>query len=193
MIGERIYSNFFNGVYNGVFVECGAIDGVKNSICKTLQDNYGWVGYNFEPNPYSFNKLVENRKKDTNINVALSNTNGEISFYIPKSKNGRINGGGTLVEGRRNDIIETVNVKTITYGDFINEYSPEKIDLMVLDVEGHEISVINGMVGVDTLPNFIMVEVNKINVTELERLLNKIGYTKTNFKIDNNNNLYSLK
>lgn len=193
MIGERIYRKFFNEINNGVFVECGAIDGIKNSICKVLQDKYGWVGYNFEPNPYSYKKLIENRKLDVNINAALSNEDGDLNFHIPSSKTGKINGGGTLVSDLRNDIIETTNVKTITYTTFINEYAPKEIDLMVLDVEGYEVECVYGMIGAGVLPKFLMVEVNKINVPEMEGLLSKLGYTKTNFKVDNNNNLYSLK
>ena len=193
MIGDRIYKTFFNGKTNGVFIECGAIDGVKNSICKVLQEKYKWVRYNFEPNPYSFKKLTQNRYLDININAALSNEDSEMSFYIPKSKNGRVNGGGSLVEGRRNDIVETVEVRTMTYKTFIKENQPKTIDLMVLDVEGYEMSVLEGFKGVVTLPKYLMVEVNKINVKELEDLLTEIGYIKTNFRIDNNNNLYTLK
>lgn len=192
MIGERIHSIFFNGIHNGVFIECGAIDGIKNSICKTLQDNYGWVGYNFEPNPYSYKELIKNRPKDTNINTALSEKDGEMNFFIPESKFGKINGGGTLLKDLRTDIVETVTVKTINYKTFINKYNPPKIDFMVLDVEGNEISVLKGMIKSDELPEFLMIESNKINITELEGLLNGMGYNDTNFKIDNNNKLYKI-
>lgn len=187
---EKYYDRLFGGKRNGVFIECGAIDGIRNNHCIFLQKQHKWTGYNFEPNKYSFELLRKNRPNDTNIPLALSDKNEVATFKLPIGK--KTNGGGSIKDGVRDDISEEFEVSTIRYEDFILEYNVEKIDLMVLDVEGNELEVIKGFGETKILPKILMIEVNKINTVELNNLLSNLGYKLLIERADNDNNIYTL-
>ena len=190
-IASIIYDKFYKGKRDGIFVECGAIDGVKNNHCLVLQKNHNWVGFNFEPNKYSFKLLEVNRPKDMNINKALSKIDGTTSFFLPKGKyNNKINGGGTLNENLRDDIVEIFNIDTIKFSTFISEYGVSKIDLMILDVEGHELDVLKGFKGSNVLPDIMVIEVNKVDERELDTMMLGLGYKQDKLNIGPINKVY---
>ena len=41
--------NIFHGKRDGMFIECGANDGKKDSISYSFEKNYGWKGVLIEP------------------------------------------------------------------------------------------------------------------------------------------------
>ncbi len=95
-------------------------------------------------------------------NFAISNKNGMQDFYVSSSSN-----LGTLhpqvYKGRRGtDFISTIKVKTVDICDFLQAL--EKIDLMRMDIEGHEVEVFQGLYrlaqtnGKDKLPGKIIFE-----------------------------------
>jgi hypothetical protein len=52
----------------------------------------------------------------------------------------------------------TETVKCSTYKDIVEQLKLTHLDLFVLDVEGHEVDVISGMVGCDILPDVFVIE-----------------------------------
>ena len=75
--------------------------------------------------------------------------------------------------------VEHLTVKTDTYSNIIRDHDVKKVDLFVLDVEGAELQVIEGMVGCPILPEVFCVETHWLTepiVTEaLKPLEYKIG------------------
>jgi FkbM family methyltransferase len=195
-ITNNIRKKYLNKINNGVFIECGAVDGIHRSITKILYDN-GWRGYNFEPNPITFKELENNRKHDTNLNLALSDKIDEISFYIPNSeKRGYKTGGGSLsksfVEKKGVEFIEEM-VKTITFDKFVEEYKVSKIDFMVLDVEGFELNVLSRIGVAKIKPTYLLVETAYININDLNELLSDHYREDNNIDVGWENKLYILK
>ena len=68
----------------GVFVECGAFDGVTECSCKFFEETLGWSGINIEPVPWVYEKLCLNRPDAKNFNLALSNHSGKSVFQAVK-------------------------------------------------------------------------------------------------------------
>ncbi len=101
--------------------------------------------HTFEPIPYVFDVLCKNIDVNniSNIqahNLALSNCDENAKFYVNIS--GNI--GGSSFD-KRNDFMEEVTVIKKSGDAYINTLNLEKIDLLKIDVEGHEFNVLDGL------------------------------------------------
>jgi len=151
---------------------------------KFFEDNYDWKTYNVEPFNHVFSKLVINRPNSININKALSNENGFKKMRVYDIHGlGIFNGNGSiehtdshkkLLESVSDSFIEQ-EVETITYKDLIKDLGISKIDLFVLDVEGYETRVIDGMVDCDILPDVFVIEHGHVNPGYFDRYLDKLS------------------
>jgi len=103
--------------------------------------------YAFEPDDAVHKVLTENIKinKINNINtykVGLSNQKCNSDFYI--NINGNI-GASTLHPTEDKDKYIKSHIQLITGDQFIKENSIDRIDLIKLDIEGHEIQALEGL------------------------------------------------
>lgn len=190
---KRLHKLFFKNVRDGFFIECGSADGIDHNICVWFEDNMGWTGLNIEPNPHAYKHLATNRPNCINENLALSDSEGEATIHIPTGgprKNeplqasleswrkdfwaGKMPGGykGAL-KGTK---VEEVTVKTDTYTNVIARNGVDKVDLFILDVEGHEVPALRGMIESPVLPRVIVVENNKTDMDEVYRMIDPLGY-----------------
>ncbi len=144
-------------------LECGANDGFVGSNSKFFEETLGWECYNVEATPVQFEKLQKNRPESKNFHFALSDQNGEIRFET---------GSNSFLNkvSEQGDIV----VPAITYKDFIKENSIKSLDLFILDVEGHEIQVIEGMKNCDVLPEIFCIEDGTRD--EIKKLMREMGY-----------------
>lgn len=169
----------------GTFVECGAFDGLTECSCKFFEETMGWQGFNFEPVPWIFEKLCRNRPTSTNLNFALSNIVGEATFkavdhpqFGIECTNGSLSHTSEHAKWLKEagcGIVE-VGVKLRTWCDFVEKEAVRHIDLLVLDVEGHELSVIEGMHGSKILPDVICIEVGHLKFDDIRTALMDLGY-----------------
>ena len=76
--GEDIY--FVNKYLDTIlddskfYIELGALDGVRYSNTKMLEDAFCWKGILIEPNPVQFKELEINRPNNHNFNCLVSST-----------------------------------------------------------------------------------------------------------------------
>lgn len=111
---------FYNNKENGFFVEIGAYDGIQTSNTFYLERNLNWGGICIEANPQIFNSLINNRKS-ININLAVADYTGVISFTQDK-----ITTDGT-------------QIKCDTLTNILrSNHAPKIIDYISLDIEGYE-------------------------------------------------------
>ena len=186
---KALYKRFFTGVRNGFFMECGSADGIDHSICHFFEQTLDWRGINIEPNPYAFRHLDTNRPLAINENLALSDSAGELTLHIPlgsprNSPRGKETLQPSLEFCRKDDWdenpnlndVEEVTVRTDTYVNVIARHNVTVMDLFILDVEGHEVPVIRGMLDSPILPRVISIENNKTDMDEIHRMLDPLGY-----------------
>jgi FkbM family methyltransferase len=189
-VDEFLYTNYFQNERNGFFIECGAYDGITESCCKFFEESMGWKGINIEPIPYIFDKLIQNRPHSTNLMLAMSNYNGSATFTQAIHPSlGREFGNGSLshTDKHKQSLIhqgckfESISVQTITYEHLIVEQNVTKVDLFVLDVEGHEIQVLEGMKNCGVIPKICCIEHGHSN--GLTNIMSELGYKldKTSF------------
>lgn len=185
-VDRFIFERYFPDTnIKGTFVECGAFDGLTECSCKFFEESMDWKGFNIEPVPWIFEQLCINRPTASNFNFALSSSNGEATFkavdhphFGTDCTNGSLNHTdehAKLLEEIGCGIVEvTVNLRT--WSDFVEKEKIQHIDLMVLDVEGHELSVIEGMQGSKVLPDVICIEVGHLKLEDIRTELKQLGY-----------------
>lgn len=150
----------------GVVVECGTAEGFHNPSV-TLENNFNWKFFGFEADPRFYPILCKNRPKATNINAALSDTNGVIDFTISAW------GGNSSLEHTEihkeeltsypatfddGSFFKKITIPTMNWDHFTNLYNLNEIDLLILDVEGQEIKILNGLTSNSILPSVIQIE-----------------------------------
>ena len=147
---DKFIIELFKNKKNLFFIEGGAVDGIDNSTCYSLEKNYDWNGICVEANPYNFNKLKKNRKAIC-INKPLDNiSDKDVDFIITKSqwlcgiKEYTLSDPIKLKKfPDAYEIKETIKMKTISLVDLLeNNNSPNIIHYLSLDIEGGEYEVL---------------------------------------------------
>lgn len=135
----------------GYFVEAGAVDGLGGSTCYALEKE-GWKGICVEANKYEYEKLNRNRKAKC-VNVALSNRNNKVKFYVSKNKfrsgimdslqkNKNPNDKSGWKQMGKKDMYE---IDSISLTSLLERYgAPDIINYLSLDIEGSEFDVLSG-------------------------------------------------
>jgi FkbM family methyltransferase len=184
-VDKFIFQRYFpDPNINGIFVECGAFDGVSESSCKFFEESMNWKGYNIEPYPLAFERLTINRPLSSNHNFALSDNDGSAALTIvnhPRFGWNCNNTSLTHTKAHMDLLIQegcdfsTLKVKTRTWRSFIETTGIKHVDLFVLDVEGHELQVIEGMCDCPVLPDIICVEFGHSGREPIMQALSKLG------------------
>ncbi len=146
---KYIYETYFqnSNIENPIYFEAGALDGIKYSNTKFYEETLGWNGVLVEPNPIEYNKLLKNRNNKNHFyNNIISNSKNELNYIY-------VNGGHSAVSG----IVDTLPQSH--YSKYLNKCNTievkmkpisldkalenvDKVDFFVLDVEGHELEVL---------------------------------------------------
>jgi FkbM family methyltransferase len=176
---DRILAEIFGERNSGHCVEIGAYDGRTGSASYAFEQR-GWQCLLVEPIP----ALVEEIRKHracTVVNCAVSDHEGEASFYVADN----VEAMSTLdLTAHRRDWIERaggavheIRVRTTTLDSLLAEVSFPEIQFMTIDVEGHEMAVLNGFTLEAHRPRVVIVEDNSVNGNaEVARYMSERGY-----------------
>jgi FkbM family methyltransferase len=153
---RRLVRAFFAGARSGFFVEVGANDPFERSQTWHLEQ-LGWTGVLVEPLPDLAVKLVKARTAMV-FAVACSspdNVGCTLPFHVagPLSSLHR----DRMAPGAEPQSVIAVPVRTLD--DILMEANaPSPIDLLSIDVEGHELEVLHGFDFARWRPRLIMME-----------------------------------
>jgi FkbM family methyltransferase len=184
-VDKFLYERYFLNKKNGIAIECGAFDGQIESSCKFFEETMGWKVINIEASPPNYKKLIINRPNSINLDVALSDSIGITKFtHVISPECGENFGNGSILHSDVhkkqliNDGCKFVNyeVKTTTYTEMIKTVGLTELDLMVLDVEGYEGTVIKGMIGCPVLPKILCIEHGHLGIEKTKELVSKLPY-----------------
>lgn len=189
--GEDIFINrILNNIKHGKYIDVGCYHPYKGSLTATLY-NKNWNGINIDLSKTSIDLFNMVRKRDINLNVAISNYNGEISYY----ENSPINQQNSLT--KTNNQQTKIKIKCQTLNSILEKNILQKFDYLNIDVEGSELEVIEGIDLMKCHPSLITIENNNLLLEDYlkdnvyEKLIscdyvfvNKIGVT--NFFLDKN-------
>lgn len=160
-----------------------------------------WKTINIEALPIAYDKLVDNRPNSINLNIGLSNNNISKQFVNYKEPQlGYMWGNGSFTHlsdhkkhlekrcGSTN--YEIIDIKCQTYTHLLETLKIESLDLFVLDVEGHEYEVIDGMVDAKIFPYVFVIEhghrnpayfVEKLKILPVKYKLDYVSFVNSFF------------
>lgn len=134
-----IFRNFLNKKReDGIYVECGASDGVCFSNTLFFHNELGYKGVMIEPSHWAFPQLVENRKNDICCNCAIDNKIGNAELLGIHATAGltKYMDEEHIKIHHKNKIISCV--KTYPFGLLMNKCGIKYIDFLSIDMEGGE-------------------------------------------------------
>ena len=202
---QFIFEKYFKNKKNGISIECGAFDGILESSTLFFEETLEWNCINIESSPPIFEMLKINRQKSFNFNHGLSNENGKQIFKHvihpelgTKFGNGSFNHKPEHLNSLINEQLcefEEYEIETITYTDLIDNFMDTNfknkiIDLFVLDVEGYEMEVLEGMKNSKYLPQIMCIEYPHVGFDNLNKMMDNLNYK---FDITQSNNAYFIK
>jgi FkbM family methyltransferase len=179
MYGEDLFiNNYFKNKKNGIYLDVGAYHPLDGNNTYLLYKKKNWHGINIDVNPLSVELFQKARKFDLNINTAVSNKKGFVTLYFRK----KINMLNTLSKKIarihfRNGFKEK-NIKSNTLNNILDQtrYRNKKIDFFNLDVEGHELDILESLNFKKYQPTLICVEIHNHE----EMYNNNTDYMKRN-------------
>ncbi len=168
----RLKEEYF-GAQKGFFVDVGASD--PKDISQTWHlEQMGWTGILIEPQPNLAQKLREQRRARVFACACSSPENaGKMLPFQVSGIHSSLNLDFFVAGMRKDDVIE-VPVRTLD--DVMTEAEvPTPVDLMSIDVESHEIEVLNGLTLPRWRPRLILIEDLAFNL-RIHLLLQSRGY-----------------
>ncbi|VTS06274.1 FkbM family methyltransferase [Tuwongella immobilis] len=143
---------------NGFYIDVGANDPVHWSVTKVFSDA-GWRGINVEPGAI-FDRLNSNRTRDINLRCAVSSQSREMTFFEFPAAHGLSTLSREEAEEHRRRGFTFVErmVPVRTLASICEEFAPERIDFLSIDVEGHEAEVLSGADWAKYRPVCVVVE-----------------------------------
>lgn len=161
---DVLLSRLFAAARPGFYIDVGANDPAHDSVTRHFYE-MGWRGVNVEPGPI-YKKLAAERPRDANLNVAVSNRSGSLTFYeFPAA-----GGFSTLCQAeadrhRRERGFECLEhqVPVTTLAAICEQYAMQPIDFLSIDVEGHERQVLEGADWSRWRPTAVVIEATRPN------------------------------
>jgi len=175
---DILFSLLFTGKHR-LFVDIGARDGVFISNTYFLEKDYGWSGICIEPHPAMFKMLEKNRQvKCLNVAVADVDECGD-TLEFAMWKEGPVGHSGVLsINYRHTDKLknydhEIINAKCLPLKKILRDESIQRVDVLDIDVEGAESSVIRSIDFTECHFNLISIEQSSL---EIEEILSANGF-----------------
>jgi FkbM family methyltransferase len=149
-------TEIFKGFKNGFFVDVGAHDGISLNNTLYFEKSNNWNGINIEPIKEVYDKLKIKRSNCINLNVAVSDYEGENDFICNSGYTEMLSG---LKENFDSRHLERLNYENIYYGgntkiikvpvkkleNIFETYNVSHINYLSIDTEGAEFSVIKSI------------------------------------------------
>jgi FkbM family methyltransferase len=185
---DYILWNFFDHKLDGFFIDVGAFDGIHLSNSYSFEQK-GWKGICVEPHPFFFKICKENRKQSVCVNAACVANDETDNIVIESDITGlfasvQYNPDLKNIKDHYGTLNKTIQeskkfvVQAQTLNKIIKKYYNDiSIDFISIDVEGLELSVLEGLDLRKYSPKLFLIETNsdedQENTTEF---LSSYGY-----------------
>lgn len=139
---DLILHRALQDVENGFYIDVGANDPIQDSVTKAFYDK-NWHGINIEPEEEFFHKLQIDRPNDINLNLAVSQTQKSIQFFVSKIRGWSTTDATTSQDPERDTLFsETRTVEAKSLDEICEQNRVTQIHFLKIDVEGAEKDVL---------------------------------------------------
>ncbi len=186
---EVVLNEIFSDLNHGFYVDVGCHHPMRFSNTAKLYKK-GWRGINIDADPSNMRLFKLFRKRDINLNFFISNKEKEIDYHIfnESALNGNISKERIkTLQDNGYKLKKTKKVQSISLNKILETYKEKfnEIDLLDIDVEGHDLEVLKS-IDLDRFNvNLILIEVENNNESEIDTYLKKYGY-KSYILVDRN-------
>ncbi len=187
---DMMADEFFKKKIKGFYIDVGCHQPILNNNTYRLYKR-GWTGINIDLDFNTIDMFNFFRKKDLNIQAGISNTEEEKNLYFFHNRSA-IN---TLSEATGIKAKEVRKIQTTTLNKIIenSRFKNIEIDYISIDVEGHELSVLEGLDFKKYKPKLVILEfidpsIKEFHEQKIQNLMNSEIYKfmeKEDYKLIN--------
>ena len=166
---DVVIDYIFKNVKKGIYIDVGCNHPVKYNSTY-LPHNRGWSGINIDADKKSIKLFNEYRKNDHNVCNIVSNDDKIKKFYHYHDRSAINTLSKELVNLRSTKPIKIIEEKSATLNKIIEEstFKDKKINLITIDVEGHELEVLKNFNFSKYKVDLIVIELLDKNIDILE-------------------------
>ena len=185
---DRIIEAFFADCEQGYYVDVGSNHPIAYSNTWKLYQN-GWKGICIDPNPDLMATHKRIRPNDIALQRVVSNRRETVEFYFSRESH-LISGVGPKKEGhwrRTSENSDIVTCDTVTLDEILRTHNaPRDFELLSVDVEGHELSVLDSIDFGVFRPRLIVIEMHDFDMSKpadnnVYSKLVSLGYRLTSY------------
>ena len=186
---DLIIKNIFRNKKKGFYIDVGCNHPFLNNHTLLLY-KLGWSGINIDLDYNSIDMFNYFRKKDINLQYAISDSNNEVELFFYHNRAAK----NTISKDFGAGAKSIKKIKTITLNQVLDINNIQsRIDFLTIDVEGNEMNVLKGFDLNKYNPTLIMLEFIEPGVKEfydknIQRVQNSEIYKyliKNNYKLIN--------
>ena len=182
---DLFINDYFKEKNSGFYIDIGCYHPIKYSNTALLY-NRGWKGINIDMNQTSIDLFNILRKRDKNICAAISNTNKKTIQYFDHlfSPINTLDKNFSSIASKKISFRKHTEktIQTYRFNQIIQKYdiNIKQIDFINIDVEAHDLEVLESIDLSIFNPKIICVEIannqNNIKEKKLRNYLNKYNY-----------------
>jgi len=180
--GEDLILNLILNKERGFYIDIGANNPVVQSNTMFFYKK-GWRGINIDATPGSMTGFNKIRKRDINLEIAVSGESKEIALYLFESSFYNTS-DENFASKHKNILIDKILIKASSLENILDRYLDNaEIDFMSIDVEGNDYDVLISNNWLKYRPSVIVVEYitycksNLENNKKTKKFLEDVGYS----------------
>ncbi len=172
---DLLINHFFRNQKKGIYLDIGCYHPINGSNTYLLYKK-GWSGINIDLDEDSIEMFKNFRSKDYNKRVAVSDYKGKITLYTYHKRSAVQTVSQKNAKHMNLDKLKQIEIECDTINSIIenSKFRDSKIDLLSIDIEGHELNALRSFDFNKYEPKLVIIEYNDPELATLEFYYQKI-------------------